>query len=394
MPRAGRSRNSPAGEPFTPSVSRRLLVILLATLALPTAAAQAADRCPHRAGERTLARSATAVVTLSAPRTVFVGRQPTHEAQRLVGCSRRSGARRLLDVLERWPTGGDVMRTVRLVGTRVAYHWLRTDRGPGADELTVDDAVHRGRRRTLTRLEQWPVADPANERIASYALASDGTAAWIVKGPDGDDLRLWRPGAALRRVDHGFALAGPLTLAGGTVRWRHRGAARSAPSALPPGSCGGFGGTDQLGVAVERGVPYVSKANGTIVEDRFRVCARAGGGTTDLGCGCEISSYDVAGLYAAVAAGPVVTRFDLTRSPSTTEPWEVEGSALVAIDDAGSMVWADRLPGPPFFRTRIWVRDRDGTRQVAVLDGRVTNLARDGRTVVVKPDGPTITLSP
>lgn len=372
-------------------MSRHLLIAVIAVFALPAGAAHAADRCPHRHGERTLARSAEAVVTLTAPRTVLEKDGPTPLAQRLVGCSRRSGARRLIDLLDRRPTSGDVLRSARLAGTHVIYHWQRSNAGTMSDELTADDAIHRGRRQTLTRLAAWPVADPANERISSYAIASDGTATWIVKGPIGDDLRLWRPGAGLRRVDHGFALGGPLKLAGGMVHWSHGGGARSAPTTLPLDLCQGLGGTDQLGVVIQRRVPYVSKTHGTIVQDHLSICARTAEGSSGFGCGCEISSYDVAGSYAVVAAGSMVTRLDA--AGRSAQSWDVEGNPLVAIDDAGSMVWADRLPDAPL-RTRIWVLDRHGLREAATIDGHVTGLARDGRTVIANPGRLTIVLDP
>jgi hypothetical protein len=357
-----------------------LFISLLAAALGPAASSASAAHCAPRAGEHTLARSALAVVTLTT----------THDAQRLIGCSRGSGARRLLHRFTQWSTGADVARSARLAGTRVIYRWERADRGTTRDELTVDDAVHRGRRQTLTRLSAWPVPDPADERIATYALAPDGTAAWIVRGPLGDDLRLWRAGTAPRRVDHGFALAGPLTFSGGTVRWRHGDAGRSAPMALPGGTCVGFGGTDQLGVRIEYRVPYVSHANGTFIMDQLTTCTRATGATSSDECTCPITSYDVAGSFVAVSLNHRVARDDRSRI-SAGESWTVEGDALVAIDAAGSMVWADRLPGVPF-RTRLWSLDRHGLRELATLDGHVTGLARDDHVVVVNPSRTTIVL--
>ena len=359
---------------------RALMLALLVLLAAP-ATGGAAARCAPRHGERTLARSAEATV-LQRYRDVTYDGTLYSTVQTILGCSRSTGRRRVItrkEVLDTTP--GEAVDGVRLAGTRVAYvASFGSKDGSHATGLVADDAVHRGRRHDLTQLGRFPFANPG-QGIAAWAVGRDGTVAWVARG-DGDQLVVWRPSDdLLRRFDVGFDLGGPVTLTGGTVRWRHAGADRVAPLTPPPSRCGG--------APARAGTPEVDL---TITGATLTACLRATGQT--LTVAGHYASYamlvDVAGPYVALSGQGAIARLDLTAG-GVAETIPARGMAYARVDAAGSLAWVDQ---PDAHSTALWVRDAAGTRQIGgpvPLDYR--RLARDG-AVVRDGLGTFVTLAP
>lgn len=348
----------------------------LSVLAAGPAAAAPPDRCPHRHGERTLARSAQAVVSERSRKETIDG-QPYVTFHDVLGCSRASGRRRLIvrdEVYDVAP--GAYSRGVRLAGTRVAY---RTDVGSkvvgsGTTTLIADDAVHARRRHVLETVYE-PTA------IAAARVAADGSVAWIVTGSgSGDRVRVWREGRGRRTVDEGFAIAGPLTLAAGRIGWRHGETPRTTTLAPPsPDRCPSgptHDGTDAVDVA---GTP------GRVVT----ACLRATGATLRLPDTSLNDITSIAGPFLAVAGPGTLRRVNL--STGAVDAIAVAGTPDAVVDPAGSLLWTDTAIT---LQTRVWIRDAAGTRLVASSPAPYLSLARDGASVVAQPGRLTFALSP
>jgi hypothetical protein len=158
------------------------LVALFAALVVP-GVATAREPCRPQTAERVMARSSSAVLLLAR-----LGVGSPQEAQRLTGCSRRSGRRHTLlqaPVESQVPNFGIV--SVRLNGTRVVSlsqagdhlgaTWIWFSRG---------DALH-GR---LTEVREQPV------HLTEYAAGPRGEIAWIADGA----VRLLRVAESSSRV--------------------------------------------------------------------------------------------------------------------------------------------------------------------------------------------------
>jgi hypothetical protein len=345
---------------------RALIVALLALLALPAGAA-AADRCPHRPGERVLARSAQAVVT-ERHRMITLDGTPYEDVQTVLGCSRRTGARRVVSRLSEFHTDANRVTRLKLAGTAIAYQRFNAYKDFSADTVLADDAVHGGRHRELSEAVAWPY--PAEKGTLAFAVAADGTVAWVARSVGRDDqLLVWDAASGLRRRDVGFDLAGPLVLAAGSVRWLHDGRERDAPTALPPTRCAGR--------AAREGTTEVDL---TLDADRLTACLRATGAslTVDGNYRSLVPTVDVAGPYVALSDHGAVRRLDLATSSIETIP--VRGSALARVDEAGSLAWYDNQDTAPLL-AQLWIRDADGLRAVGDPVGAYAALGRDGATV-------------
>jgi hypothetical protein len=324
------------------------------------------DRCPHRHGERTLARSAQAVLSEA---SVPEGHSADATIHTLYACSRLTGRRRVVerhDVYSLAP-GPDFER-VRLAGTRVAYivaTWSK-DGVSGTADLVTADALRGGRRRSLEHLTAYPDPRP----FATVRLTSDGTVAWLGRTGRGDDVHVWSPDRGRRRLDHGFRLT-RLTLRDGVVRWRHGpGDDRSAPAVLPPDPCPTDGprhdGDEQV-VVVASGRTTTS-------------CVRATGATRTFAAG--LADFD--GTHLALVTDEAVTRADALTG--TTETFRTSPMPnLATIDAAGSIAWTSGYD--------LWLSDGHGTRIARTFD-TLPLFARDGRTLAVQPGPLTLVLDP
>jgi hypothetical protein len=376
MPPENHSRNSIGSEPFTPSMKRHLLVAtLLVTILGPAASSADAAHCRPRPGEHQLARSSQAVVV---ERTTAISQN--YPVQTITGCSRRSGRRRVIDVLQR-RNDDDPTKLVglRLAGTRVAY--VRGVAPPYEYQrmtIIADDAVHGGRRHDLGG--SWPFDGTGINgvpRVASWAVNAAGDVAWIAVDPldltygaAPPSLVLWHAGVGRRQID-AKANVRDLKLAGSRLSWRHNGTRRSLDiAAIPSSAC------------------KEKAAIGTLEVDLSgsTACLRATGKSTtvNLPYGDPIVPVDINGPYvlvnwvAKLNSGSTV--IDLVNGTSTDHDY-VSGAV---VDAHGSMAWL-------FGGDTLWVRDANGTRTVP---GKGTGgLLREGSTVTW-PGGPTVTLSP
>jgi hypothetical protein len=378
MPLSRGSRNSASGKPFSPSMSRHLLTaaILAATLG-PAGSATAAEHCQRRPGEHQLARSAQAVVF---ERTTAISQN--YPVQTITGCARRSGRRRVIDVLQR-RSDGDPTKLVglHLAGTRVAY--VRGIAPQGWDaRMTViaDDAIHGGRRHDLGG--SWPFGGAGGNgplaQVESWAVNANGDVAWIAADPPDPtygasppSLVLWHAALGRRQIDAKADLR-DVELVGSRLRWRHNLGRRALDiAAIPRSAC-------------------KEKATiGTLDVDLVwaTACWRATGKSVavDLPYGDPIMPVDINGPYILVHWVTKVrsgsTMIDVVNGRTTNYD---ESSSEVVIDAHGSMAWL-------FNGDTLWVRDANGTRTVP---GKGTGgLLREGSTVTW-PGGPTVTLSP
>jgi hypothetical protein len=354
-----------------------LLAPLLATALGPAASSATAAHCQPRAGEHQLARSAQAVVL---SRTVAVsGSRPL---QTITGCARRSGHRRLIDVLQR---RDDVDPTalvgLRLAGTRVAYVRGVSDTSSGQrTTIIADDAVHGGRWHDLGG--SWPFGGFASDghlpAVTAWAVNADGDVAWITSDPTEPvyetpppSLVLWHPGLGRRQIDAKADLDG-LGLAGHVLSWERDGAPRRLDiAAIPRSACVGTWATGTLDVDLNG--PYA--------------CQRSTGRVTRLHLpydGDPIVPVDVNGPYVLVMwthtghSGSKLIDVD----HATITDYEF-AAANAVVDANGSLAWVDD--------GALWVHDADGTRTVPGQGAG--GLTRDGPTVTW-PGGPTVTLSP
>lgn len=383
MPLSRGTRNSTAGKPFSPSMSRHLLVVMLlaATLGPAASSAAAAEHCQRRAGEHQLARAAQAIVF---ERTVKSSQ--SYPVQTITGCSRRSGHRRVIDVLQR-RSDDDPTKLVglRLAGTRVAY--VRGIAPPdGYERMTViaDDAIHGGRRHDLGG--GWPFGrasynDPLTY-VKSWAINADGDVAWIaVDAPDPTygaappSLVLWHAGLGRRQLDAKANLR-DVKLVGSLLSWRHNEAQRSLDiTAIPRSACKEKATIGTLDVDL----------------DGATACLRATGRsmTTSFPYGGPISPVDINGPYIlAKWIGKVnngLTQIDLVNNRTIGHGRYDYSEPLheAVVDAHGSVAWLSS--------NELWVHDADGTRTVP---GKGTSgLLREGSTVTW-PGGPVVTLSP
>jgi hypothetical protein len=363
-------------------MSRLVLVVLAAVLALPAATAHAADPCPHRPGERQLARSAQAVVF---ERTVTDRR--AYPRQTITGCSRRSGRRRVIDVLQR-RTQDEPTKLVglRLAGTRVAYVMVFAP--PGYYRRTTimaDDAIHGGRRHDLG--DRWPLDGATNgplNHIGWWAVDAAGDVAWLsVPGtaagsPTADpSLGLWRPGLGRRRIDDRADIRAP-RLVNGTLRWQRDGKPRTLDLAtIPPSACGGKAEAGTLDVDLY-GDSSVTGA-----------CLRATGRFVAVPEANYASLIEANGPYLIfqwmIHSRSGAFLLDLVGERATA--LEPNGSDAV-VDQHGSLAWVGWTDGTP----ALWLRDANGTRTVP---GTGTGfLRRDGSTITWPGGGPTVRLDP
>jgi hypothetical protein len=360
-------------------MKRHLLVAtLLMTILGPAASSADAAHCRPRPGEHQLARSAQAVVV---ERTTAISQN--YPVQTITGCSRRSGRRRVIDVLQR-RSDDDPTKLVglRLAGTRVAYvRGVAPPVGYQRTTIIADDAVHGGRRHDLGG--SWPFDGrgygDSMPYIASWAVNAHGDIAWIagapvdpVHGAPPPSLVLWHAGLGRRLIDAKADLHN-VKLAGSALSWGHNGARRSLDiAAIRHTHCAGSWATGTLDVDLD---------------DRH-VCRRATGRTMSvyLGPGGDpIVPIDINGLYILTGwsfRGHVASVLIDLVSATTTEFDTVSSNTV--LDAHGSMAWVSD-------GDTLWVRDANGTRTVP---GKGTGgLLREGSTVTW-PGGPTVTLSP
>jgi len=383
MPLSRGSRNSTAGKSFSPSMSRHLLVVTLLTAALgPAGSAAAAEHCQRRAGEHQLAHSAQAVVFERTTKS-----SQNYPVQTITGCSRRSGRRRVIDVLQR-RSDDDPTKLVglRMAGTRVAY--VRGVAAPSTNNrMTVmaDDAIHGGRRHDLGG--SWPFdgARRSGElaQVKSWAVNADGDVVWIAVaavdstyGAAPPSLVLWHAGLGRRQIDAKADLRN-LKLAGRVLSWQHNGAQRSLDiAAIPRSACKEKATVGTLDVDL----------------DRTTACLRATGKSANANLPDQslIEPVDVNGPYV-LSTWVAKTHYglgliDLINDTTTTYGTTTYGEYLyeAIVDAHGSVAW---LSGG----MELWVHDANGTRTVP---GRGNDgLLREGSTVTW-PGGPTVTLFP
>jgi hypothetical protein len=365
-------------------MSRHLLIAALvaATLGPAASSAAGAEHCQRRAGEHQLARSAQAVVF---ERTVRSSQ--LYPVQTITGCSRRSGRRRVIDVLQR-RSDGDPTKLVglRMAGTRVAY--VRGIAPQGWDArmtIITDDAIHGGRRHDLGG--SWPFAGARRSgelaQVQSWAVNADGDVVWIAVaaidstyGASPPTLVLWHAGLGRREIDAKAGLRN-LKLAGSVLSWQHNGARRSLDiAAIPRSAC-----KEKATV----GTLDVDLAWGT-------ACLRATGKAIDahLPDQDSIEPVDINGPYI-LSTWVAKTHYglgliDLVNDNTTIYGTTTYGEYLYEgiVDARGSVAW---LSGGK----ELWVHDANGTR---TIPGKGTSgLLREGSTVTW-PGGPVVTLSP
>jgi hypothetical protein len=205
-----------------------ITVAIGAAVAATAPAASAANRCHHVRGDHVIARSAEAVVVerFSSLRTDDGARYAG--LQHIVGCARATGRRRVITTLESYFSERDVLNGLKLAGTRVAYVVSSHSKLDTTISIAGGDAVHP----RLADRRPFALGDHA---IPAWAVAEDGTVAWIVgDGVQHDVLRLRRPDGDLRTVDAGVGLGAP-ALTHDALRWRH-GAAERALALTPSAS--------------------------------------------------------------------------------------------------------------------------------------------------------------
>jgi hypothetical protein len=357
---------------------RRLLLTLALLPAAGATPAAAADHCRARPAEHAVARSAQAVV---------LTRTPADGRTVVIGCSRRTGHRRVV--------GRGRIGALRLAGTRIAY----VAKAP-AEGLVADDALHRGRRHDLANpltfeRDDWLLGgrpDAATGRllfvsspeggVGAFAVDDQGDVAWTTGA---GTLVAWRPGLGSRQVDARAAIDG-LALRSGVLRWRRDGAAQSVDlKRVPRSACA---------------APYRS---GTLVFDAATTngaCLRADGRVAQfMGGDSGIIPFDANGTYVVyrwahvstygttvenLADGTTIDLDPTPADPSDAPFGEVHSITDAVVDGRGAYAWVTA--------GALWVHDGAGTRPVA---GTGTGpLQRDGSTVTWSDGGPTVTLNP
>ncbi len=342
-----------------------LAAALLAAALGPAASLAAAAHCRPHPGEHQLARSAQAVV-------LATGRAP----QTITGCSRRSGTRRRIAVLER-ARAGERLRLVglHLAGTRVAYVAVRQE---SYDDhlgmvVTADDAIHGGRRHAVASY------DPDSTIMPWWAVDADGDVAWLVEDrTTGWSLAAWRPGLGTHQIDARAATLDAPRLSGGVLTWRRDGAARSLGLAgIPRSAC-------RLSLA-----PY-SYATLDVELDFSRACLRATGQTVGLPFASDgsFTLLDANGPYLVVNWVVKVHSGSYLLDVATGAVTDLNHAFVQArdavVDDHGSVAWT--------MGDGLHVRDAHGER---VVPGAGSGpLVRDGSTVTWTGGGPTVTLAP
>lgn len=363
------------------SLALAALAALLVVASSASAASAATDRCRPKPGEQALARSAEAVVLQK-----IVKRSQRFPLQTITGCSRRSGKRRVLEVLQRRTADDETkLLGVKLAGTRVAYAMVREVEG-AQTALIADDAVHGGRRHDLS-IGGWPFGTGISFTWhVEWAVDAQGDVAWITtdsqpsgKSAPSQALGVWRAGLGRRQVESHAALS-RVTLRDGVLRWLRGGTPRVVELASVPATrCSGKKAT--VGTL---DVDVVGLGDGGILT----ACARATGKTASADL--EFAAIaDANGPYVLVAWAHVenyVTIFNLV--DGTTETIRDVGMDAT-IDERGSLAWVG---------DGLWVRDAAGTRKVAespqdlnVIEGP---LQREGSTVTWPGTGVTVTLNP
>lgn len=356
----------------------RTFLLSAAVLAAVASPAQAAD-CRPQLHERVLARSARAVVLVQAtPATTAALPRQT-----IVGCSRHSGRRRIIDVLQRRSDSDPTkLLGLRLAGTRVAYV---TVVAPPFDEtrktVIADDAVQGGRRHDLGG---WLYSVHPWVEISSWTVDARGNVAWLVEstGQSSAAVMAWHAELGRRMVDTRAAFGG-VRLHDGVLEWRRDGAPRSLRLAtVPRSACDGRPAGGTLDVDLY-GSSFVTTA-----------CHRATGRLVEVQAGQSTDILDINGRFLVLRASRSI--FDSGLRLGTHRLNLADGSVMTLFDDSsvadavvdehGSVAW---LQGNAF-----WVRDASGTREVdgtGVCEGRLT---RDGSSVRLSNCGPTVTLNP
>ena len=363
-------------------VAAALFAVGLCALAAPAAPA-AVDHCHRHAGEHVLARSAQAVVF---ERTVV--RSQHFPLQTLTGCSRRSGRRRVLDVLQpRSLADPTKLIGLKLAGTRVAYAMVLAP--PGEDvrtTLITEDAVHGGRRHDLGG--SWPYRGSGDrDLLVSWAVDAEGDVAWLAP----EDMNFyrpsraviaWRPGLGRRRIDARADLRG-LTLHDGRLGWRRNGAARSVDlSAVRRSACRG-----PMATVGTLDVDLVQAPDGSTLTACLRATGQTLNAEADRGTRYYAPVIDVNGPYLAVH-GARYSRFgwylvDLVHGSATFEAGIPQDAVVTA---HGSVAW--------LYENDFWVRDGSGLRRVVFSIFGNGPLLRDGTTITWSRGGPTVTVDP
>jgi hypothetical protein len=357
---------------------RAAFLLLAVALAAP-ASASAADRCRARSGEQVLARSGEAVVLQK-----IVNWSQHFPLQTVTGCSRRSGKRRVLDIIQRrTPDDQTKLIGVKLAGTRVAYAMMRG----GALTLIVEDAVHGGRRHDLgiDGIEAWPFWTQDTFDLA-WAVDTQGNVAWLEttrllgRGAYPPQfLGVWRAGLGRRLVDSHAFLSG-VTLRDGVLRWLRNGRRRQVDlTSMPASHCGAL---NAVTGTLDIDLVWDQRA------DAFTACLRKTGATV-AGRRPFFAVADANGPYLllawAHACCSYVTVVDLVRG--TIE--DLGGSDAV-VGELGSLAWKGD--------GGLWVRDAAGIRKIADYvddpDANATHLQRDGSTITWPGVGVTVTLNP
>ncbi|WP_445150749.1 hypothetical protein [Baekduia sp. Peel2402] len=329
----------------------RRLLLALTLLAVTTTPASAADRCQRHAGEQLLARSAQATVLANTVRSTA--------RQTVTGCSRRTGRRRTIVVLDRYADQPTALVGLRLAGTRVAYVMRFTDPYAFPPQiLVVDDALHGGRRHDMGMEATWWTVDPA------------GGVAWTA----GNGLMAWRPGLGRRKID-GRARLDQITLRDGILRWRRNGAPRLVDlSAVRPSACF-WSDYGTLDIDFDRQAwPHTA-------------CLRATGRTTYLPQAEWAQVLDVEGQHVVfgwiqkVHQGAYLLNASTGWITTLTEQYEPNDAV---VDAHGSVAW---LHGE-----ELWVRDALGTRSMPASG--VGGLLRDDALVTREAGDLAVTLNP
>ena len=269
-------------------------------LSLPAGAAEAAQ-CRPGHEQRVIARSAQAVLLARAePAWGF----------RLWGCSRRSGARRLLATGDE----GHDLETPLLRGTHVGYLDVSLDEPRST--VVSDDALRRGRRVAVGSVL---TADRIGLR-----MGDGGALAWRDTVGPGQRLRLWRRGDTTRLVDEGFSLTG-VRFTGASLRWRHAGADRAAP-APAESACSG-----RPGVGSTTTVDIIHTTTATVA------CWRATGAATTFATTTDALATTDAWV-AVTMAGSIEVRNLLDPTAARSVPWLGSVAGLV-VDGHGSLGW-------------------------------------------------------
>lgn len=351
-------------------MSKHLLACSVAacTMALQPASASATDHCRARSGEATKAKSDRAVL-LYAKRT-----------GRLIGCSRYTGRRRVLETLS--PRSSLTFSSIQLSGTRAGWVARDYDRSQGTtEEIFVEDALRPNGPRKIAG-PQWT---PSYGTVTSLAVSARGAVAWIVASPVGDSVQrslfLSEHAGDVRRIDRGFALR-MAQLSLGMLRWRHGMQPMQQRVPLLPSACGARmnTGTQELDVYV------LPKA--------VTICRRSDGRNATIDVS-EPAAVDLNGTQALISSAEPedrshghLTLVDLGAATQRTIPTGTWPYSPVITPAGPAWVESSNHAGAS---SEIWIEDAGGKRRVATLTGSV-RLAVDGTTARWGPTS-SITLS-